>query len=61
MAKCDICGKKPMHGNSRSHSMKATKRQFKPNIQSVKILEDGRLVSRNVCTRCLKTLTKNDK
>lgn len=59
MAKCDICGKKPMFGQSRSHSMKATKRQFKPNIQRVKIMEKGRLVKRNVCARCLKTLSKD--
>ncbi|MBN2471462.1 MAG: 50S ribosomal protein L28 [Anaerolineae bacterium] len=61
MAKCDYCGKTPMHGNSRSHSMKATKRQFKPNIQQVQVLEEGRLVSRNVCARCLKTLNKDEK
>ncbi len=61
MAKCDYCGKSPMHGNSRSHSMKATKRQFKPNIQRIKVLEEDRLVSRNVCARCLKTLTKDEK
>ncbi len=59
MAKCDYCGKTPMFGNSRSHSMKATKRQFKPNIQRVKVMENGRLVSRNLCTRCLKTLNKD--
>lgn len=61
MAKCDYCGKKPMFGNSRSHSMKATKRQFKPNIQRVKVVEDGRLVSRNLCTTCIKTLNKDEK
>ncbi|GAB4576146.1 MAG: 50S ribosomal protein L28 [Anaerolineae bacterium] len=61
MAKCDYCGKTPMHGNSRSHSMKATKRQFKPNIQRVKVIEEGRLVSRNLCMTCLKTLTKDEK
>jgi large subunit ribosomal protein L28 len=59
MAKCDRCGKKPMHGNSRSHSMKANKRQFKPNIQRVKILEDGKLVSYNLCAKCLKTMNKD--
>ena len=58
MAKCDYCGKKPMFGNNRSHSMKATKRQFKPNIQRAKVMEKGKLVSRNLCSRCIKTLTK---
>ncbi len=58
MAKCDYCGKGPMSGNNRSHSMRATKRQFKPNIQRVKVMEKGRLVSRKVCTTCLKALSK---
>ena len=61
MAKCDYCGKKPMSGNNRSHSMKATKRKFRPNIQRVTVIEDGRQVKRNVCARCLKTLTKDEK
>jgi large subunit ribosomal protein L28 len=38
--------------------MKATKRQFKPNIQRVKIVEDGRLVSKKLCGKCIKTLSK---
>jgi len=60
MAKCDYCAKTPMFGNNRSHSMRATKRQFKANIQRVKVMENGKLVSRNLCSRCIKTLTKND-
>jgi len=58
MAVCERCGKKPQFGHSRSHSMKATKRQFKPNIQRVKIMEDGRLVSKKLCSKCIKTLSK---
>ena len=38
--------------------MKATKRQFKPNIQRVKVMEGGRLVSRKLCAKCIKTLGK---
>ena len=38
--------------------MKATKRQFKPNIQRVKVLEDGKLVSKKLCGKCIKTLSK---
>jgi large subunit ribosomal protein L28 len=59
MAKCDYCAKKPMFGNNRSHSMRATKRQFKANIQRVKVMENGKLVSRYLCASCIKTLTKN--
>ena len=51
---CAICGKKPGFGNSRSHSMVATKRRFNPNLQRVRVLLDGRATRAYVCTRCLK-------
>ena len=55
MAKvCHSCGKKPGVGNSRSHSMVATRRRFNPNLQKVRILEDGAPHRVYVCTRCLK-------
>jgi large subunit ribosomal protein L28 len=31
-----------------------TNRKFKPNIQKVKAVVDGRPVKVNVCTKCLK-------
>ena len=38
MAKvCHSCGKGPAFGQSRSHSMVATKRRFDPNLQKVRI------------------------
>ncbi|MCO5184757.1 MAG: 50S ribosomal protein L28 [Anaerolineae bacterium] len=58
MAKCEICGKKPMSGNNVSFSQKKTKRQFKPNIQRATFYEDGRMVRKHVCTRCLRTSVK---
>jgi large subunit ribosomal protein L28 len=55
MAKvCHSCRKGPSFGNSRSHSMVATKRRFNPNLQKVRILENGAPVRAYVCTRCLK-------
>ena len=53
-AVCDICAKKPGFGNSRSHSMVATKRRFNPNLQRVRVLLEGRPTRAYVCTRCLK-------
>jgi large subunit ribosomal protein L28 len=39
MAKvCYSCGKGPAFGQSRSHSMVATKRRFDPNLQKVRIM-----------------------
>ena len=50
-----MCGKGPAFGNSRSHSMVATRRRFNPNLQKVRILV-GQAPSREyVCTRCLKS------
>ncbi len=55
MAKvCHSCGKKPAFGNSRSHSMVATRRRFNPNLQRVRILVDGVARRSYVCARCLK-------
>ena len=55
MAKvCHSCGKKPAFGQSRSHSMVATKRRFDPNLQKVRILDHGTPKRAYVCTRCLK-------
>jgi len=58
MAKCEICGKKPMHGNNVSHSMRHTKRQWKPNIQKTTIYEDGQPKKVKICSRCLRTAIK---
>ena len=56
MAKlCAICGKKPAFGNSRSHSMVATRRRFEPNLQRVRVELGGKATRAYVCTRCLKS------
>ena len=55
MAKvCHSCGKKPAFGQSRSHSMRATKRRFNPNLQKVRVLIASAPRRVYVCTRCLK-------
>ena len=51
---CAVCGKKPGFGNSRSHSMVATRRRFNPNLQKVRISVGGAPRREYVCTRCLK-------
>ncbi len=59
MAICEKCGKKTTFGHNRSHSMRATKRQFKPNLQKVTVYEHGRSVRKTLCTRCIRTLVKS--
>ena len=58
MAVCESCGKKPMFGNTRSFSMRHSRRQFKPNIQRVHVMENGKSVAKDLCAKCIKTLSK---
>ena len=51
---CYSCNKGPSFGNSRSHSMVATRRRFNPNLQKVRIDVGGTARREYVCTRCLK-------
>jgi large subunit ribosomal protein L28 len=61
MAICESCGKKTTFGHNRSHSMRATKRKFKPNLQKVSVYENGQTVRKTLCTRCIRTLVKSSK
>lgn len=54
MAKCFVCGKMRMAGQNVSHANNVTKRSFKPNIQNVRALVNGRAKQVAVCTRCLR-------
>ncbi|MDH3943767.1 MAG: 50S ribosomal protein L28 [Anaerolineae bacterium] len=58
MATCNVCGKKTTFGQNRPWSKKATKRQFKVNLQKVSVYESGRKVQKLMCTRCLRTMSK---
>ena len=53
--RCFICNKGLMKGNNVSHSNIKTKRELVPNLQRVKILVDGKVVRRRVCTRCIRS------
>ncbi len=52
---CEICGKHAVAGRSISHSHRTVTRKFKPNIQHVYVVVDGRRRKMNVCTTCLKS------
>lgn len=52
---CDICGKKPMTGNNVSHSHKASKRRWLPNLQKIKVNVDGKTKRMRVCTSCIRS------
>ena len=65
---CDYCGKKTQFGQHLTRrglakadggvGIKTTgcnKRAFKPNIQKMRAIVDGRTLRVRICTKCLKT------
>ena len=41
--KCEISGKGPMSGNTRSHALNASRRKWNVNLQKATILVNGRI------------------
>ncbi len=61
MAKeCYICSKRVASGNQISHSHIATRRTWGANLQKKSIEVDGKLTKEYICTKCLKTLKKDN-
>lgn len=61
MAKvCELCSKKTQVGNNRSHSNRATKRKFQPNVFTKRLYSTAMqmFVKLKVCSRCIKTVAK---
>lgn len=56
MQVCEVFGKKVGHGNLVSHSHRATKRIWRPNLQTMKLSLDGKEVKVRVSTKAMKTL-----
>ena len=58
---CQITGKKPMTGNSVSHSNIKTKRRFLPNLQKKRFFyaEEDRWITLKVSADALRTVNKN--
>lgn len=50
---CTVCGKKPGYGNNRSHSNRATRRRFNPNLQKIRVVQNGAPVRAYVCAKCI--------
>ena len=58
---CQVTGKKPITGNSVSHSNIKTKRRFLPNLQTKRFYfaEEDRWVTLKISTEALRTINKN--
>jgi large subunit ribosomal protein L28 len=52
-SRCYTCGKGVAFGNSVSHANNKTRRTWKPNLQVVRTLIDGKIQKVKVCTKCL--------
>jgi len=55
MARCDICSKDTIFGNNVSHSVRRTRRTWKPNVRKVRVVINGTAKTLNVCSRCLRS------
>ena len=56
MAKCYVTGKSTVFGNQRSHALNATRRTWKSNLQTVRlVMEDGSVKKVMVSARALKS------
>lgn len=55
MAKCDICDKGAVFGNTVSHSNRTARRSWRPNVKRVRAMVDGTPRRIYACTRCLRS------
>jgi large subunit ribosomal protein L28 len=58
---CQVTGKRPITGNTVSHSNIKTKRRFLPNLQTKRFyfVEEDRWVTLKVSTEAIRTINKN--
>ncbi|MFA5527145.1 MAG: 50S ribosomal protein L28 [Peptostreptococcales bacterium] len=52
---CEICGKGQISGNQVSHSNKHNKRKWNVNVQKIRVIENGSVIRKTVCTRCIRS------
>ena len=58
---CPVTGKKPMYGNSVSHSFRHTRRRWNVNLQTATIMVDGKMKRVRISTSALRNLRKTAK
>ena len=52
-SRCYACNKGVAFGNNVSHANNKTRRTWKPNLQVVRTVADGKVIKVKVCTSCL--------
>ncbi|HAK05585.1 MAG TPA: 50S ribosomal protein L28 [Firmicutes bacterium] len=58
---CPASGKGPLSGNTRSHSLQASRRKWNVNLQPYKMMVDGKSVTVRMSTRAHRSLNKVSK
>jgi large subunit ribosomal protein L28 len=58
---CQVTGKKPISGNTVSHSNIKTKRRFLPNLQKKKyfLAEEDKWITLKLSSEAIRTINKN--
>jgi large subunit ribosomal protein L28 len=51
---CDICGKGKQIGYNVSHANNKTKKEWLPNLQTIKIVQGGTTKKAKLCAKCIK-------
>ena len=51
---CDMCGKGKQIGCNVSHANNKTRKEWLPNLQTVKILQEGTRKKAKLCAKCIK-------
>ena len=57
--KCEVSGKGPMSGNTRSHALNASRRKWNVNLQKATILVIGKPKKVKISARELRSLRKS--
>ncbi|HXN07576.1 MAG TPA: 50S ribosomal protein L28 [Nitrospiria bacterium] len=52
---CEICNKTKVVGRTISHASNKSAREFKPNLQRVRVILNGGTKRIKVCTVCIKS------
>jgi large subunit ribosomal protein L28 len=51
---CDLCGKGKQIGHNVSHANNKTKKEWLPNLQTIRIVQDGTTKKAKICAKCIK-------
>lgn len=59
--RCDHCDKGSDWGHNVSHAKNRTQRIRKPNLHAARVIEDGKVVKRVLCTKCLRAAKRPER